>query len=386
MKKILEKKQKGITLIALVITIIVLIILAGVAISLTLGKNGLLNKAKYAREEYRLSQAREKLELEIIDVQTKIMEEQSRVAILEDLKDLINISKYEIILHYEPIATTEVIQQKATYAEIVEIEGKIKFIVDNKLVIKEVTIENIENLEVVINNVEIKIGTSYVDIAVNAESKTEKELTYKYIVDGEEVKATTENKYIIENLEPESTHTIKIIVTDGKQEISQTKTIVTEKRIYLYSNGEEYTDITGGWVKAFSTYSGTGEKKDNYLYCYSPINQNVFSTYYFKTTNKIDLEEYKSLCSEVSVTVHSNGSGGHFAKFGTWNGNDYQYYGSMVREPDSSNYKRLDSGENQKISIDISNLKEKSCITAGITSGGANDSISANIYKVWLEK
>ena len=70
----------------------------------------------------------------------------------------------------------------------------------------------------------------------------------------------------------------------------------------------------------------------------------------------------------------------------TWNGNDYQYYGSMIREPDSSNYKRIGAGKNQKISIDISNLKEKLYITAGITSGGADDSISADIYRVWLEK
>ena len=51
--KIFEKKNtKGITLIALVITIIVLIILAGVTINLTLGENGIFNKAKYAKEEY----------------------------------------------------------------------------------------------------------------------------------------------------------------------------------------------------------------------------------------------------------------------------------------------------------------------------------------------
>jgi len=46
------KRNKGITLIALVITIVVLIILAGVAISLSLGENGIFNKAKFASEEY----------------------------------------------------------------------------------------------------------------------------------------------------------------------------------------------------------------------------------------------------------------------------------------------------------------------------------------------
>ena len=46
------KRNNGITLIALVITIVILIILAGVAINLTLGENGIFNKAKYAKEKY----------------------------------------------------------------------------------------------------------------------------------------------------------------------------------------------------------------------------------------------------------------------------------------------------------------------------------------------
>ena len=46
------KSSKGITLIALVITIVVLIILAGVAINLTLSQNGIFNKATQARENY----------------------------------------------------------------------------------------------------------------------------------------------------------------------------------------------------------------------------------------------------------------------------------------------------------------------------------------------
>lgn len=46
------KGQKGITLVALVITIIVLIILAGVSISLVLSDQSVFNKAVQARENY----------------------------------------------------------------------------------------------------------------------------------------------------------------------------------------------------------------------------------------------------------------------------------------------------------------------------------------------
>lgn len=46
------KGQKGITLISLVVTIVILIILAAVAISMTIGDNGLFNKAKQGKTNY----------------------------------------------------------------------------------------------------------------------------------------------------------------------------------------------------------------------------------------------------------------------------------------------------------------------------------------------
>ena len=48
MKSTLKKTEKGITLVALVVTIVVLLILAGVSINLVLGNNGIIAKAKEA--------------------------------------------------------------------------------------------------------------------------------------------------------------------------------------------------------------------------------------------------------------------------------------------------------------------------------------------------
>lgn len=45
------EKQKGITLVALIITIIVMLILVGVTLNIALGENGLIEKAKYARQK-----------------------------------------------------------------------------------------------------------------------------------------------------------------------------------------------------------------------------------------------------------------------------------------------------------------------------------------------
>lgn len=51
MKEKLGKEQKGITLVALVITIVVLLILAGVVLN-AMQENGIIGKSKLAKEEY----------------------------------------------------------------------------------------------------------------------------------------------------------------------------------------------------------------------------------------------------------------------------------------------------------------------------------------------
>ena len=56
-------KQKGITLIALVVTIVVLLILAGVSINLLLGDNGIITRAKGAKDDYSKSAVKEKISL-----------------------------------------------------------------------------------------------------------------------------------------------------------------------------------------------------------------------------------------------------------------------------------------------------------------------------------
>ena len=55
----IAKENKGITLIALVVTIIVLLILAGVSITMITGQNGILNRAKEAKENTELAQSEE---------------------------------------------------------------------------------------------------------------------------------------------------------------------------------------------------------------------------------------------------------------------------------------------------------------------------------------
>ena len=56
-KKLKNKQEKGITLIALVVTIIIMLILAGVSIKLAIDNNGVIGNAKEAKDQYEQAQA-----------------------------------------------------------------------------------------------------------------------------------------------------------------------------------------------------------------------------------------------------------------------------------------------------------------------------------------
>ncbi len=63
----IKNTSKGITLIALVITIIVLLILAGISIATLIGDNGILTKARKAKEEQLIAQYKEEINLIIAE-------------------------------------------------------------------------------------------------------------------------------------------------------------------------------------------------------------------------------------------------------------------------------------------------------------------------------
>ena len=68
--------NKGITLIALVITIIVLLILAGVSIAMLTGQNGILTQANSSKTATTKAESVEKINLALNAVKSKIYEQQ----------------------------------------------------------------------------------------------------------------------------------------------------------------------------------------------------------------------------------------------------------------------------------------------------------------------
>lgn len=201
---------KGITLISLVITIILLIILAGIVINIAVGENGIIKIAKQTRENYNKASIKEELELELLNIQTKKYEETGKKASLEEVKELINKNKYEVN-----------IEEGSSWAQIEDIEKGYSIIVDENLTIQD--IEKTTN-----KDKSIKIETK----AINKEDYTTATITIKITVEekitsikiGEEeiqipekVEENGKNIYEIEKeVEKNANYKIRVETVSGK--------------------------------------------------------------------------------------------------------------------------------------------------------------------------
>ena len=83
------KKQKGITLIALVVTIIVLLILAGVSIAMLTGNNGILTQGKRAKEETTVGHEKEAVQMAYAGAKAKKLGEEVTA---EDVNEQLTIN------------------------------------------------------------------------------------------------------------------------------------------------------------------------------------------------------------------------------------------------------------------------------------------------------
>lgn len=102
------KRKNGITLISLVVTIIILIILAGVTLHLVLSNNGIINKTKEARDETDKQTATEKINLKITTAQMNSYVEKQKMPTLKELSLLLKEdSEIEYVTETKQISSTK---------------------------------------------------------------------------------------------------------------------------------------------------------------------------------------------------------------------------------------------------------------------------------------
>ena len=64
------KNKQGVTLIALVITIVIIVILAAVSINMLIGDNGLITKAHQSSKQMQIASGKEEIDLQVLDLVT----------------------------------------------------------------------------------------------------------------------------------------------------------------------------------------------------------------------------------------------------------------------------------------------------------------------------
>lgn len=149
------KNKNGITLIALVITIIIMLLLAAIAIQLTLGENGLISKANQAKIEQEKSELYDDAKLEYLNLKTKAIENSQPDPKAEAVLSETNfLSKYNIVGDNIINKNNEVIDTKENLLKELEklsTDSDTPTIADedkNKLVLR-LNIKNNTNLELI---------------------------------------------------------------------------------------------------------------------------------------------------------------------------------------------------------------------------------------------
>lgn len=201
------RKNKGITLIALIITIIILLILAGITIT-ALTNSGLLEKATYAGDKYSEKSAEEKLKLEL-----------SNLYIEKTTNSEYDQEEY----------LTNVLEEKGfvVTGDIVTVDGW-KFEIDRNVpeIINSLG-RGEANKAIIIYASEIP-SSDYVKSTIRAEIEYEGEITYIKIA-GEviEIPEKQDGKYIVEK-EVNDNGNYNILVKDTEEKYQKTTIQITE--------------------------------------------------------------------------------------------------------------------------------------------------------------
>ena len=182
MYKNIYAKNFGITLIALVVTIIVLLILSGVSITMIFGSNGIINKAIISKQEAKRASIIEALELAVIDVSSQNMK--------KDEKEILTLTREKVetknILKDlgKDISTTEIKEKGTEVYFYVIVDKEVYRVTMNGTTYESMQSE--EEIELQEGDIEFDItpsewsnGTVKVGIKVNTNKITEYAIKYK---------------------------------------------------------------------------------------------------------------------------------------------------------------------------------------------------------------
>lgn len=263
--------QKGITLIALIITVIVLLILAGVVLSLSIGERGIFSTAKAAKVKTEYTAAKEIVELKLMDIQSDCIVRKVEYNIVEIANSMKEDDQITIEKYYN----------------------------SNVALVKNGISENLVNLKAIL-------------VSANSYPK------YKFLIgeSGEIERVATQNVTDTTNLEEDKRQILESI-DDYETKLGIDIGPRENKNIFkeLEENNKTVNDLAeyGMTVKRSgkNEYAGYNELYHLGQGSGAGINRNTFTLTidYDTLCSKLDSKLYKGITTEFSSMIHSERSG-----------------------------------------------------------------------------
>ena len=191
-----KNKERGITLIALVITIVVLLILAGVSILMLTGENGILTQASNAKKATEQASAKEKLQLAVMAARS-----QAETGALEADKLITEITD-----NYGGTTTNNNFPLNVTMDGI-----KFEITEDGEVKTKNNTIGAVPDIDI---SCMTEIGGGIItDVTVKNEEDVEGEIIFKYYI---ESNGESDDKYQLKYTGTEKEYVFEDVTNGGK--------------------------------------------------------------------------------------------------------------------------------------------------------------------------
>lgn len=364
-------KNKGITLISLIITIIILLILAGITI-VALNGSGLFGKTKSAKSQYSEASMKEDIQLLIMEARTQREGNLSYESLCENylipnnyvIEDFDSFAKItrdnsEIVLYLNKNTFDVTTEKKYEVCKVsLQTDNEMNYFENINIILKDAsTGKIIQEYRIVENENEheflVEDGTKYIVCVTDLKNDN-----YEYTTPAE-----TGMMEAIEN----NTREIKMLYK--------------EKIVYLYNYGTLCDLITGGWDNEFkvaNTRQYTTVKpifNDNNITLNLTENKGIECV--IGTTNKIDITNYSKVCINYQYTKNPA-----FSRPLCIFSDKSAFPSSYVAQITNSGWK------NGVSSIDVSSLTGSYYIGSGIWNAysAAGVETAITIYQVWLEK
>lgn len=220
----MKKQNQAITLIALVITIVIIVILAAISINMVIGDNGIFTMAQTAKTDFEISGVKERMELAKVSTYLNenaslVMESYFDQLVVEDIID----NKTESVVEQED-GTYQVTTKEDMLFDVWIENGdiKIEYAGEKNNQIPKIFSINLNNKT-----------TNTVDIEVKATRLQNPQYEYYYKEQNQEdyqfIQSSNMNTYRLTKLTQNVTYDIKVKIISGEYEI--------EKTTYVTMNG-----------------------------------------------------------------------------------------------------------------------------------------------------